>query len=185
MGKRLGRKVGKDGRSEGEPRFIQLPYWIMETPAFLALSSGATRALLFMLKRFNGVNNGKIAFGVRSGCFTRRPGTPQLEDCPILSKSEMGRALRELQAAGFIRCTQEATFDQKRHTREWRLTWLPSNGQPPTKEFASERRPQNPETSPTGGTMGPITVPRAGQHSTQNEPTAHLQSHGRDYARLP
>ena len=182
MGKRSGRRVGKDGRSDGEPRFIQVQYWILETPAFLALSPRATRALLFMLKRFNGTNNGKIAFGVRSGCFMRPQGSSQLDDRPVLSKSEMGRALRELQAAGFIRCTQEATFDQKRLTREWRLTWLPCNGQPPTKEFAGERRPSNSETSPTGGPMGPITVPRAGQHDTQNEPIAHLQSHGRDYA---
>ena len=182
MATRSGRKVSRNGRSEGRPRFIQIEYWIMETPAFLALSSRATRALFFMLKRFNGTNNGKIAFGVRSGCFVRLPGLPQLDDRPVLSKSEMCRALAELQAAGFIRCTQEATFDQKRLTREWRFTWLPCNGQAPTKEFVGAHKAQASEASPVGGTLGGITVPRAGQHGINIELTDHLQSQGRDYA---
>lgn len=163
MAKR-GRRQNQTGRSEGEARHIRLDYWMLEHPAFLALSPNAKVTLLFMLKRYDGTNNGKIGFGVRSGCFVPKQGTGELLNRPFgVSRSNIGRALTELESAGFIACTQPATFNQKRLTREWRLTWLVCNGRPPTREFASLDQPQKTKPSPTGGTMGQI------------------QSHGRDY----
>lgn len=107
---------------------------MLESPAFLALSHKAKIALIYLAKRYNGRNNGKIGFGVRSGCFVAQNG--KLKDVSIgIDKSSMARCLQELSALGFIRCIVEATFDQKRLTREWRLTWLPCDEQPPTKEF--------------------------------------------------
>lgn len=179
MGKR-NRGANRRGRSEGEPRFIQIPYWVMETPAFLALSPNGTRALLFLVKRFNGVNNGKICFGVRSGCFVKPPGQADLVDRPILAKGQVQRALAELQAAGFIRCTKEATFNQKKLTREWRITWLPCDGKPATKEFAG----QNLKPSPMGGPIDPNTVPLVDLSPTQNGVVVPLQSHRRAYDRV-
>ena len=163
MGKSKGRRTNKTGRSSGA-RFIQLEYWILECPAFLALSANAKIVLLFMLKRYDGNNNGKIGFGVRSGCFVPKQGTGELVDRPIgISRSNKHRALNELNAAGFIRCTQPATFDQKRLTREWRLTWLPCNGQLPTKDFVPQPATEKAEPSPANGTIEPTTVPQAGQ----------------------
>ena len=173
---RQGRGTNKVGRSEGEPRFIQIPYWVMETPAFLALSSHTKVALLFMVKRFNGRNNGKIAFGVRSGCFVPVQGRNELQNKPVLSSAQMGRSLKEAEAAGFIACERESMFTGRKGTtgqgmvREWRLTWLPTDEKLPTKDF----------TRLTGGTVGGRIVPRAGQDQVEEGPNVAQQSHGRD-----
>jgi hypothetical protein len=138
MAKRAGRKVNKAGRSEGEARFVQIPYWVLETAAARSLSGTAFKVLIYVVKRFNGVNNGAIGFGSRSGCFVRKPGTGDLEDVPIgIGKSALAAALVELEAAGFLRCTKASTFDQKRTTKEWRVTWLAAHGKPATKDFAT------------------------------------------------
>jgi hypothetical protein len=185
MTRRFGRGLTKGGRSDKDARFVQLPYWVMETSAFLALSTSAVCALLFMVKRFNGFNNGKIAFGVRSGCYLKPQGRPNdLVEQQVLSRSEMARALKSLEAAGFIRCTKDATFHQKRLTREWRITWLPCDGKAPTKDFAVQPRERNLETSPIGGHERPSTVPRVSPPSAQTCPDDPVQSHGRDYLLL-
>lgn len=195
-----GRKVNKAGRSEGEPRFLQLPFWMMESAAFLALTPAEICALLFLAKRYNGSNNGKIGFGVRSGCFVPKQGTAALEDKPIpLARSGIARALETLEAFGFAACTKPATFDQKRETREWRLTWLPTFGEAATREFMSlsvqdckliranalERnarfKAKKTKASPTSGTMNTITFPPEGLCPTEQGPISPLQSHERDY----
>jgi hypothetical protein len=114
----------------------------MEHPAWLALSPNAKVCLLVLAKRYNGSNNGKIGFGVRSGVFVPINGKELAERSFGLSPWQIGRALTEAEQAGFIVCTQPASFNQKRLVREWRLTWLPSgtaNQHAATKEFASIR----------------------------------------------
>jgi hypothetical protein len=135
-----GRRQNQKGRSETGTRFIQLEYWLLEHPNFLALSPNAKVCLLAIAKRYNGANNGRIAFGVRSGIFVPINGKELVEKPFGLSRFQIGRALGELEEAGLIVCTQGASFDQKRLMREWRLTWLPSgakNEHRATKEFAS------------------------------------------------
>lgn len=131
------RRHNSKGRTEGEARFIQIPYWVLETPAALALSGSAVKVLVYLLKRFNGANNGRIAFGSRSGCFVRNPvDHKNLIDLGLGMKPRtISDALYELVAAGFIRCTKPSTFDQKRLTREWRLTWLAVGAELPTRDF--------------------------------------------------
>lgn len=128
---------------------MKIPYWVLETEAALSISPPAFKALVYLLKRFNGINNGRIAFGARSGCFLREPGNKVLVDRPFgLAPSTIGDALYELEKAGFIRCTRESSFDQKRLVREWRITWLNCGNELPTKEFATAtgnfRRPKAP-----------------------------------------
>lgn len=142
MRKRTGRKVNKAGRSEGEARFVQIPYWLLEAPAARSLSSTAFKVLVYVLKRFNGVNNGLIAFGTRSGCFLKNPTSRQVIDVSIGMKQQtVSDALFELQGAGFIACARESVWTGTRGTkgqgivREWRLTWLSCNGEAPTKDF--------------------------------------------------
>src|SRR4051812_23502849 len=98
MAKR-GRGRDKQGRSDGEARHIRLDYWMLEHPAFLALTPNAKVTLLAMLKRFNGRNNGRIAFGVRSGIFVPVNGKELAEKPFGLSRFQIGRALAELEAA--------------------------------------------------------------------------------------
>jgi hypothetical protein len=133
-----GRRHNPKGRSEGQERFVQFPYWVLETRAALDLSGTAFKVLVYVLKRFNGANNGTIGFGARSGCFVRATGTGLLEDRPIgLKPRTISDTLNELVASGFIACTKESTFDQKRRTREWRLTWLAVGSTAATKEFTT------------------------------------------------
>src|SRR6185312_11483343 len=164
-----GRGQDKTGRSEVVPRFVQLEHWLLDHPAALDLSGDAFKVMVYMARRFNGYNNGKVGFGVRSGCVIKINGTASITKpiFPIVRRkpggrgqpphSRMKRALDELEAAGFIVCTQPATFNQKRLSREWRLAWLPT-GTPErpvgaTKEFAKIRVAKNSEPSVTRGTM--------------------------------
>lgn len=154
MGKR-GRRADRTGRSEGEGRFLSLPYWVMETPAWLALSPNCKVALLAVAKRFNGHNNGRIAFGVRSGIYVTEGG--KLVEKPFgMSRFQVGRALAEAERAGFIACTQDGSFDQKRLVREWRLTWLSCNGQLATKDFVRAQPRPNPKHRSTAAPSLPL-----------------------------
>ena len=144
-----GRKHDARGKSAGDPRFVQMPYWVMETEAFRSLSADAIAVFFFMLKRHNGVNNGKIAFGIRSGCFIREPGKKELTDAAIgIKRTGIGEALSELRTAGFIACETESVFVRttaykagEKFTREWALTWLPVGEAPATKEFVTAKGP--------------------------------------------
>jgi hypothetical protein len=41
------------------------PHTVVESPEFATASAGATRLLLLLLRRYNGWNNGKIAYSTR------------------------------------------------------------------------------------------------------------------------
>ncbi len=138
MPKSKGRGQDKTGRSEGEQRHLRLEHWILDTAAARSLSGSAFKVLVYLGKRYDGFNNGKIGFGCRSGCISKKTGTSERVTLPIgIGKSAIAAALLELETAGFIRCAKESTFDQKRMAREWRLTWLPVGNEPATKEFAT------------------------------------------------
>lgn len=135
MAKAKGRGLNKQGRSEAEPRFLQLPFWLMESPAFHHLSPEGRTGLIYLAKRFNGSNNGKIGFGVRSGGFVRNAGSPNLIDKPVLSQTRMQAALYELQAFRLARIATPSSFGQKKRTREWELTWLSCDGKAAARDF--------------------------------------------------
>lgn len=132
---RRGRKQNQTGRSEGEARFLQLPFWLMESPAFHYLSPEGRTALLYLGKRYDGRNNGKIGFGVRSGGFVRNAGSPDLLDKPVMSQTKMQAALYEMQAFRLARISTPSSFGQKKRTREWELTWLPCDGKAAARDF--------------------------------------------------
>jgi hypothetical protein len=175
-----GRGCDAQGRSETAPRFVQLEHWFLDHPAVLRLSGDAFKVMVYMHKRFTGYNNGVIGFGTRSGCTVKVNGKesvckdilPHKGRADRSGKSVQGRvrrALKELEAAGFIVCTKESTFDQKRRAREWRLTWIytgsPERPTPATREYAQPRPAEN---------LKP---------SVMHEPIPPLQSHARTYDR--
>lgn len=166
--KRRGHGRGCDaaGRSEIPNRFVGMPYWVLESPAALRLSGNAFKVLVYLAKRFNGSNNGTLRFGVRTGCTARNRQTKQLEDVPIgLARSVQQRALKELLEAGFIREVTPSSFHQKRLVREWRITWLPTNGGLATNEFTH----MIPDTSPLSGTESAAPEPLT-DHLTKARP---------------
>jgi hypothetical protein len=186
---KTGRKANSTGRSDGEPRFLQLPFWLMEAPAFHYLSPEGRTALLYLGKRFNGSNNGKIGFGVRSGGFLRNAGSPDLLDRPVMSQTKMQAALYELQAFRLARIARPSSFGQKKRTREWELTWLGCGGKPAARDFMAltERQCQqiaaSLKTKPrsagrnTKGGLGPPAEHGEGR----NEPNTPLQVRPQTY----
>lgn len=174
------RKADRRGRSEGEQAFIQLPWWLMESPAFHALSPEGKTALLYLLKRFNGQNNGRIVFGVRTGARVRNPGQPDAAaiDKPIMSKTKLTAALKEIEALGLATVAKQSSFGQKKLAREWCLNWLRCDGKAPTRDFMphserecaailadlktkarSARRTDRARTGPPAGQSEPLDEP--------------------------
>lgn len=152
----VGRPKNRKGRSLFGHPHIEIPHYVLDSEIFRTLPSSWVKVLLYVIKRYNGSNNGKIAFGARSGCFVRHRGI--VIDVDIgMSKSSVASALRGLEKCGFLVCTQEASFDQKRLVKEWRITWLRDNftGEIPTKDFYKKqpvkRRARKPRAASQNG----------------------------------
>ena len=100
----------KRDRSKTEP-FVMIKRWELKCAAFQALSGDETKIYLIMRSRYNGRNNGSI-------CFSSRMAGD------LINKSHHtgARALNRLSQLGFIKKTQDSSFDQKRLCREYELT---------------------------------------------------------------
>lgn len=121
------RRANQTGRSNGK-RFVMVEHWVLNTPAWQVISSHAKVVLIHLLKRFNGVNNGEIAFAVRQG-----------EEAG-LSRSVTARAINELIDVGFVIVRRDSAFTVKtRDAREFELTLFECNGRQPCKDFARYR----------------------------------------------
>ena len=92
--------------------FILFPWCIKRSKAFRALSPLARAALIEILDRFNGQNNGRIGLGVRELAYEL--------NC---SETTAWRALRELEDSRLIVPTRLGAWRGKRAT-EWRLAFL-------------------------------------------------------------
>jgi len=128
MARARGRKVDATGRSAGFVRHVRLDHWIFDCAVYRRLKPGPRALLWELIRRFNGSNNGRIGMGVRAAgtAVGVDPGT-------------VGGYFHKLEAEGFIVATRRGAFNMKAPTdriaTEWRLTWLPSDGQAPTKDF--------------------------------------------------
>src|SRR6185312_828501 len=153
--------------------------------AVLSLSPAAFKILIYVAKRCYGPKrNGKVIFGARSGCLIVNLGSKRYEEHSIgLSKSVTAAALEELQEHGLLVCTKASSFDQKRHAREWRLTWVKTEFESATNDFqAFADGGKKTKRSPAGRTVKTPTVLRAGQSPGQIDGNPHLQSCGPDYS---
>jgi DNA-binding MarR family transcriptional regulator len=151
----------KQGRKSNGPSFVQLFKYMLKSPAWLALSATAKAAYVQIALRYDGINNGTIALGVRT--------LAQELNC---SRATAARALIELEDAGFIETAKLGSFTRKRMASEYRLTTFRCDltGELPSKKFM--RRQAQPTVSP----RAPIVSPES--HSPQNN---SLQSHQRAY----
>jgi hypothetical protein len=114
---------GQRGRQRGE-RHIRLPYWLLRSPAWLALSPNGKAALLHLWECHNGTNNGQIVYAVRAA---EKIG---------LSQYQAARALKEAVELGFLRIARDSAFTLKsKKARLWEITAEPVNGAPATKDF--------------------------------------------------
>jgi hypothetical protein len=122
----------KRGRKVNGPPFIQLHHYLVDSDAWHQLSLPARAAYIELARLYNGVNNGMIIMSVRT--------LAVLVPC---NKDTAGRALTELELAGFIKPTKIGTFHRKqRHATKYRLTCYRDDrtGELPTKDFYPAKR---------------------------------------------
>lgn len=169
-------KHDRTGRSKGEARHVRLYHWMIDSAAWRSLRAIDRAIYIEICQRFNGANNGFIAYSVREAAATFDIG-----------KSTASRALERLAERGFIVATVAGSFGYKvRHSTRWRLTEHPSaDGELPSKEFmrwspsvpmvGPKKQKPVPVVKPYGtcggtlGTCGETVTPKKGPHGTCGE----------------
>jgi hypothetical protein len=143
------RRHNHKGRSTTE-RFVALPYWMLQSPAWRLLSPVARSVLIELAAVYNGSNNGRLALSARDAAKRVR-----------CSKNTAARAFVELIQKGFVDLCSCGHFDRKTpHAAEYRLTLHSCDR---TGERASRRfmnwRPDEPKSvaGPTRETAGVTT----------------------------
>jgi biotin operon repressor len=106
--------------------FVKLPHSLLTSIADAKLRPIQIAVLLRLVYRYHGGNNGFIAASQND-----------LRAELSVSKESVGRALKVLQAKGFIVMEREyPKSPRRRMASEYRLTWLPhAEGMPPTLDF--------------------------------------------------
>ncbi len=126
------RAVLPNGRNASSGNFLKMENWMFDSHAYRELHSGPRTLIWELIRLFNGRNNGRIGLGVRSAAQRLN-----------VSKDTASAYLKALVEAGFIVATRSGGFNMKdptsRRATEWRLTWLPTDEGPATKEFMRPR----------------------------------------------
>ncbi len=170
-------------------RFLRLWLNVKRSDAYHSLGAHARAALLEVLERYNGINNGMIVLGVR-----------ELADALNCSRDTASRALHELDDSGLVRPTKWGHWRGRRAT-EWRLmfyrcdktgdlpvlNWPPrvvsptsdTNNPTTVRSTASEVRPEghNHNSRPSGRTQrGKSSINGSGASPTRG---THIDLHHR------
>lgn len=119
----MANRHNKKGRSKREGQYVPLPYSMLKHPAWRALSPAATKTWLELRCRYNGSNNGKLSLSLEDGAKHLH-----------LSKTTVARALKELEAAGFIVKTKQGHWHGRQAT-EWRVTDESCDGNFATRDW--------------------------------------------------
>lgn len=140
-------KVNRKGRNPHQ-RFIGLPHYMLNSPAWKTMSPNAKALLLAVWRRHNGINNGEISYAVDEAAEIG------------MSSSVAARAFVELQDRGFLKVARQSSFNLKNKlARTWILTAERYRGEPPTRDFMKwqppKRTTKKTEHGPPGGTVGP------------------------------
>lgn len=113
----------KKNKRAKQPRYVGLPFVMLEHPNYQALSNTAVRVLIELRHRYNSYNNGSIGLSCRDA------GT--VAHC---SRNTAQKAFNELEHYGFIICRRQGTFGNRKAS-EFILTCEPYNHQPATHEW--------------------------------------------------
>ncbi len=152
-------KANRKGRSSNVGPFVQLPHFLLESPAWRSLTAQEQAAYVAIAQVYNGSNNGRLAVSVR-----------QVAERANVNKDTAGRCLATLQAKGFVECASPGGFSRKvRHAAEWRLTLYRCDRTqaPPLKAFM-RWRPENAEHGPL---VSDNRSPRFGQSEEKRAAT--------------
>lgn len=107
---RESKRLKHTGRRAGHT-FLQLRHDLLKSRQFNALSGNAVKVLLFLAGQFNGRNNGDLS---ATETMVLRAG--------LCSGTTAAKALKELEAAGFIVITRHG---HRRRCHLYAVTWLP------------------------------------------------------------
>lgn len=134
MSNKLGRKRRRDGGKSGPAKaFVQLFWYVLDSPAYLSLSAPARAALIEVNRGYNGANNGRIILSERT-----------LAERLNCHRDTARRALKELVDKGFIKERIKGSFRVKfRRASEWRLTdrRCDVTGEQQTQDFQKWQNP--------------------------------------------
>ena len=151
----------KKGRSKGGGRFVALHHFMLDTPAWLSLSPAERVTYVYLVKQYDGTNNGAL----------RGPDRGIAEDCNI-NRATAARAKRVLEERGFIELATPGGFSRKvRHASEYRLTFHQCDltGAVPSKAF-QKWRPLAPQAGQGNANRGPTSVPSQAPQIGQCDP---------------
>jgi hypothetical protein len=154
-------RADRKGRSVTGPRYVALRYFMLDSPAWRALSPVACKALIEMMKLYNGHNNGQLGMAAAT-----------LADRLDCSKSHAGRALLELEEKGFLGVQKVGTFRRRdRLASEYFLTEYQNDVslERATNKFMKW-------TPPATVPKNRVLVPPVGRKQQNYRP----RSHGRD-----
>jgi hypothetical protein len=102
----------KHAQEERKDRYFALHHYMLKTDAWRALSAPARAVYIQIGFRYDGFNNGRIAFSVRDAA----------SECG-LAKDTANRSFKELVDLGFIEETRHGGLSRKtRIASEWRMT---------------------------------------------------------------
>lgn len=144
-------KHNHKGRSKTGGAFVMLPNYLLDSPAWRALSTQARALYIELRRRYNGRNNGQIALSVRDGA-----------DLCRMNRDTVASSFKALESLGFVELATPGSFSRKvRHAAEWRLTTdiCDATGAVPSKAFMRWRpEPDNPNqnTVPNQGLGGAL-----------------------------
>ncbi len=163
-------RVDATGRTSGEARHVRLYHWMLNSAAWHSLSLAARCLLIEVWKRYNGQNNGGIAYSVREAARALGVG-----------KNTPTKLFRELEDKGFLKARQRGSFHWKGgEATTWVLTTEPCGEKLATKEFMSWRPTgEKQKPVPHTGTNGPPQRDRDPQTSRDIHPHGPPQ---RDHA---
>jgi hypothetical protein len=106
-----------------QPRYVGLPFVMLEHPNYQALSNTAARVFVELRHRYNGHNNGAIGLSCRDAGIVAH-----------CSRNTAQKALNELEHYGFIIRRRVGTFGNRKAS-EFILTCEPYNQQPPAHDW--------------------------------------------------
>lgn len=151
-------RVNKKGRNTGSGPWVQLGHWMMASAAWRSLKPQDRAVYIEIVAVYNGLNNGRIALGVRDAA-----------ERANVNKDTAAKCFRRLEDLGFIECAQAGSFSYKvRHAAEWRLTHVRCDrtGQLPSKAFMKWRPKE--KASPL---VSDNRSPGFGQHEPETSPS--------------
>ena len=118
-------KYAKAKGRRAKNQFLLLRFDMIDSPAWLSLSTNAQALWLHIRRRYNGYNNGEISYSCREAANKLN-----------VSPNTASRNFKELQEKGFIKIALFAGFQNKHRTASrWIMTHEPYKNKAPTNEW--------------------------------------------------